>query len=943
MSPCPDLDSLQGLLANALPAGERETVRDHVRTCPACQGRLDRLTPETRATLDPPCEAGLRRLLDAPAAPPARLGPYRIDVELGRGGMGVVYKGYDAALGRAVAIKVLRPELGHAEGRDRFLREARAVAQLRHENVVRVHAVADPADGLPYFVMEYVAGPTLAELVHSRGPLDPREAAALAAGVADGLAAAHAVGLVHRDVKPGNVLLDPAGGVPKLVDFGLVKRLDDGDVTRPGAVVGTPNYLAPEQVSPKVGPVGPATDVHGLGALLYELLTGRPPFLGGELTDTLRQVLTEEPIPVRRLRPGVPADLETICARALAKVPGRRYASAAALAADLRRWLAGEPIHARPVGRAERLWLWCKRSPRTALLAATALGLLLVLAIGGPIAAYAIAGARRDSEANRKVAEAERERFAEALFLVVVEVPRRFEFDPGTLPVRKALLENARPLVEGMEAGPGRDYFRCLVHLAEGGLLQRDLRGDEARAEFTRAADLARDLTDAAPRREPYWRCLYVAESRLGDLAHDGGKPDAAAGHYRASLEALARSFELRKPTAHDHRERSLCLNKFGRVALQRDDPAEAARLFRQSLDELDQFATAAPWERDQLSADRRYTFGQLGEALVAAADLDGAAVAYQQSLVEAVALAKAAPRDPARQHSLATTWERIGGLHLRRYALAEADAAYREAVAVREVVAGMDDTGEARRNLAVALSLRGDGERRRGDVDAARASYRASLEHLEALAAGGRTDRLVRNGVLLACAKLAEVEQLQEQFGRAARWLERADDRLAEWAKAGPVDPGLFLTREGIAAELRVYAAVGESFPGLEAALAKYPDLADDVLPLHGLALARRDDHAAAAAVAKRLADRNPSHPERLKTAARIYARCAAAIPTAGATPAERALRDGYEERAAASLVAAMKQQPALAQTLYLLPEFDAIRGGEAFRAAVTKGAANP
>ncbi len=946
MSVCPTVEVLRALLGDSLPQNTAEQVRTHVDTCPECQRQLDRLGgdqeldrvgPVTTLAGETPREAVLQHLLDGPrippqtgpAARPTTIGPYRIEAELGRGGMGIVYQAYDPALDRRVALKVLRPELAHAEGRARFLREARGAAQLRHENVVRVHAVADPPDDLPYFVMEFVSGPTLAELVRTRGKLDVREAAGFAAAVADGLAAAHAAGLIHRDVKPANVLIDSSGGVPKLADFGLVKRLDEAGQTHAGAILGTPSYLAPEQVEAKVGPISMATDVHGLGALLYELLTGRPPFLGVGLTETLLQVLTEEPIPVRRLRPEVPRDLETICARALAKAPGRRYASAAAMAADLRHWLAGEPIAARPAGTLERFWLRCRRHPRVTLLTATALLLLLILAIGGPLAAWHIARARQS-------AEIERNHFAEALFLTVVEIPQRFDQQPETLAIRRDLLAGGRHLIEEMEPGPGHDYFRCLVHLGEGSLHQRDLRIAAARDEFTRALDLTRTLTAAHPERESYWRCRYVAHSRLGDLDDLSQNPTGADDHYSQALEALSVSFTLRPPKARDHRERSLCENKLGRVALLRGDAVAARQRFTSSLDALDRYAEAGPEDAEQVSADRRFTFGQLGEAWIAANDLDAAADAFQRSLTEARALVKADPTDPHRKHQLASTRERIGGLQLRRYAFADADAAYREAVALRKALAERDVSGETRRNYAVALSLLGDSQQRQEHPDSARTAYRASLEILEALATEGRAVVLVRNSVLIACAKLAEVEVSAGQFDAAARWKERADGHLRAWEKTGPLEPTLVLTRAGIAEELRIYAAAAESLQNLDAALAREPNLVGPVLELHGLTLARRGDHVQAAACAKRLTDRFPTNPYRQLGAARIYARCAAD------NRIEPTQRSGYVSAAVSALAATLEHAgvgaPAVLQGLYRVSEFDAIRSEEAFRSLIKK-----
>jgi WD40 repeat protein len=306
--------------------------------------------------------------------PPAVPG-YEIEGVLGRGGMGVVYQARDLSLARTVALKLILAG-GHAgeQERQRFKAEAEAVARLRHPNIVQIHAVSEH-EGRPFCALEYVEGGSLARRL-AAGPLPPAEAAALVETLAGAVHHAHQRGIVHRDLKPGNILAT-ADGVPKITDFGLARRLDeDGRQTRTGAVLGTPSYMAPEQA--RADNVGPAADVYALGAILYECLTGRPPFNGSTMVETLDLVPTAAPVAPRLLNPNVPRDLETVCQACLRKEPARRYGSAEALAEDLGRWRAGKPITARPVGRLERAALWARRNPAVAgLLAAVAVSLLL--------------------------------------------------------------------------------------------------------------------------------------------------------------------------------------------------------------------------------------------------------------------------------------------------------------------------------------------------------------------------------------------------------------------------------------------------------------------------------------------------------------------------------------------------------------------------------------
>jgi WD40 repeat protein/tetratricopeptide (TPR) repeat protein len=327
-----------------------------------------------------------------PLPPAARSGwpnvpGYEILGELGRGGMGVVYQARQVKLQRLVALKMIRGG-DHAGAGElaRFRSEAEAVARLQHPNIVQIHEVGE-AEGKPFFSLEYVEGGSLAQKVNGT-PLPARPAAQLVATLALAVHAAHRQQIVHRDLKPANVLLTP-DGQPKVTDFGLAKRLDRGPgQTESGAVLGTPSYMAPEQAGGQGTAVGPLADVYALGAILYELLTGRPPFKAETPFDTLQQVVGEEPVAPSRLNARVPADLETVCLKCLQKEPGKRYAGAEALAQDLRRFLDDTPILARPVGRLERLGRWCRRNP--ALAAAGGLAAALLVAVAGVSAVFAV-------------------------------------------------------------------------------------------------------------------------------------------------------------------------------------------------------------------------------------------------------------------------------------------------------------------------------------------------------------------------------------------------------------------------------------------------------------------------------------------------------------------------------------------------------------------------
>jgi serine/threonine-protein kinase len=440
--------SLERLLGEELSDPERKHIEAHVEDCTACRESLNRLAlsapgpapahlPSALSEAPPQeaideAEAFLHQLKqrvlrsgsdggqtarpgegESAVAEPPDVAGYEIQAELGRGAVGVVYRARHRELNRPVALKVIMagPHLS-LEARQRFRVEARAIARLHHPNIVQVYDVGEQS-GYPYLALELVEGQNLARWLGGV-PHPAADAARIIATLAGAVDYAHRQGVIHRDLKPANVLL-AADGTAKITDFGLAKLLPgpgaaEDRMTQSGIILGTPAYIAPEQARGQAGEAGPAADIYSLGAMLYELLTGRPPFHGTSPMETLLQAAHQEPVQATRLVPRVPRDLDTICLRCLEKDAQKRYTTAGELAADLERFLNHEPILARPVGRLERSLRWVRRRPARAAMLGGSLLLGIALVAGGLWLGWQRAATVRAVEGDlREVAHQQRE------------------------------------------------------------------------------------------------------------------------------------------------------------------------------------------------------------------------------------------------------------------------------------------------------------------------------------------------------------------------------------------------------------------------------------------------------------------------------------------------------------------------------------------------------
>ena len=394
------------------PHGVSHERAQHLR-CPHCGNPIQLVQVENSDVTCRVCGSTVHvdpsaTLTYAKSKHPTKIGRFEILAVLGRGAFGIVYKARDPELRRTVALKV--PRAGYFvtdEEKERFLREARNAARLRHPQIVQVHEVTHEGN-IPCIVCDFIDGVTLDDLMSGRR-LSFRETAELVAQVGDALEYAHREHVIHRDIKPSNILIDAARR-PVITDFGLARR-DDGEITitLDGEVLGTPAYMSPEQAEGDYGKVDGRTDVYSLGVVLYRMLAGELPFRGSKRM-TLYQVVHDDPRPPRSLNDKVPRDLDTIALKAMAKEPDKRYASAHAMAEDLRRWLNGEPIHARPTSQAERFVRWCRRHPAIASLSASVAFLLVSLAAVFALSAWREYGLRVLAQQAQQKEALERQR-----------------------------------------------------------------------------------------------------------------------------------------------------------------------------------------------------------------------------------------------------------------------------------------------------------------------------------------------------------------------------------------------------------------------------------------------------------------------------------------------------------------------------------------------------
>lgn len=754
----------------------------------------------------------------AGAAPPkaARRGPrgfptvpgYEILSELGRGGMGVVYKAHHQRLDILVALKmIIAGAHASSEQIERFEGEARAVARLRHPNIVQVYHV-DELDGLPFFSLEFIEGGTLRDRIDAK-PLRPGEAAEYAQVLAGAIAAAHKAGIIHRDLKPANVLMTQ-DGVPKITDFGLAKRLEEDDErapggssaqTRTGAIMGTPSYMAPEQAWGKTGEIGPLADQYALGAMLYEMLTGRPPFQGANPLETLEMVRKQDPVPPSRLNPKVPADLETICLKALEKEPARRYADVSTLADDLQRFIEGRPIEARPVSAPERAWRWCRRNPRLAGLIGSVAALLLLMAVGSTAAALVfrhqkqqITTARNQALENEKIAvrneglaraSAEAARKAEAaekaaaaaeraaaiaeaeasdaaitsMDTLANEVELKLRERDDLQGLRSTLLATASTQLERIprtRANAVRLDTLTASTLQRAGDLNRELnRMTDARAQYERMNRIVEALLKRNP-DDPGFETMRAAVSNtLGDLhLRNLGNTEVAQQYYQQAYELRRKRLEREAGNDGAKLDVANSLGLLAGVALKLGDPRQALayiqeeRALRESLSS----------ERAKGLKERREWAGMLdlmGTIRIKLGELDAGRKLYAEALALREAISQQEPDFYKAEFDVYLQLFHLGQVLVEAGELTEALHAFqRGETGFENLLRRNPQNANVKRALSYLQYGVGAVLREQGEEAAALEEFRKCHEIREALAKASPQSRPLRIDLAIAQAR---------------------------------------------------------------------------------------------------------------------------------------------------------------------------------------------
>jgi eukaryotic-like serine/threonine-protein kinase len=686
------------------------------------------------------------------ASPGLPIGPsipgFRIVGELGRGGMGVVYKAIQLSLNRLVALKVIHSgAYAISQAAVRFRAEAEAVARFQHPNIIQVFEVGEN-EGVGYLSLEYAAGGSLEQKL-ARKPQEARQAAVLLEVLARAIHSAHQRGIVHRDLKPANVVVTE-DGVPKITDFGLAKLLEQtGSPSIAGAIVGTPSYMAPELARGDPNEVTAAVDIYALGAILYEMLTGRPPFLGSTPLSTLEQVTGQEPLPPTQFQRHTPRDLETICLKCLQKDPHRRYRTAQALAEDLNRFLEGRPIVARPASPWELAWKWAKRKPSTAVGLLSFLWTVLLMLFGALYYSSLLRSAVRTAQAAEKAADRsaqtaldQRNLALKAFNQLVFEVQDKIGETPATRSLRRSLLDTAISGLDEIAQSTEKSapsLGRAVAHQKLGEIFRQIGRAEDALRQLEHARRLAEGLAADASDDIPVAECLSRACLGLGGLYVGRGEPEKARHYFQRVVDLTA---EMPPAPLTDPKMRTVQIQahfQMGRALGFSRQFGESEQWLRKTQALAERWISAEPGNtqaQDMLAA----CFRKLGDV----GKLTNNDVAARRDYLEAIQIGRklvlAEPTSRELKRNLAMALDDLAGLAHHQRELSEARKLYEEAEQ-RFVELERADPEDADTQLRLFLVHSGMGkvESDDGRYSVAKHLLRQSLDTLQRLEHEGR------------------------------------------------------------------------------------------------------------------------------------------------------------------------------------------------------------
>jgi tetratricopeptide (TPR) repeat protein len=760
--------------------------------------------------------------------------------------MGVVYKARQVQLNRLVALKMILPS-AHAGPRQlaRFHLEAEAVASLQHPHIVQIYEVGEHRHS-PYIALELVEGGSLRQKLKG-APYPPLLAAELVETLARAMHCAHQRGIVHRDLKPDNVLLT-ADGIPKITDFGLAKRLEEAGQTRTGEILGTPSYMAPEQAQGTTKHIGPAADTYALGAILYEMLAGGPPFLGESTMETVLQVVNQEPMAPSRRQAGVPRDLEIISLKCLEKDPARRYASAEVLAEDLRRFRQGEPILARPAGAWERAIKWGKRRPAWAAVLLIS-SLALVSWFAGGLWYQARLRAERDrAETNFLMAR-------QAVDQMLTEVAEeQLVHEPRMEQKRRALLEKAlkfyQEFLRQRSDEPSMREGTALAYRRLADILRKLGQRVPAKDAYAEAITLLGQLATDFPVVSEYRQNLAESYNWLGELQRTSGQLSDAEASY---LKALAIQEQLSAESSGQPSDRKACARSHYNLGLVWKDtnrPQKAEKAFRQAIELLEELVTLYPEEASYRQELARACL-DLGTVLRSGRPEEAEKV-YTRARNLLQGLADRFPDWPEYRLELAVTRNNLGNLLRSTNRRAEAEKAHLAALELlAPLAAAFPKFPIYRREMANSYNSLGATL-----ADNQPAAARQAWQKTEAL----WRDLLRESpdlpdyqaGLGRALGNLGWLALKQDKLGEAQSYLEQGIGHLRSALQTNPVSPGYRTALQN-----------------------QYQDLAETMI--------RQKDHAEAVKAVTALAELSPDRAGEWYAAARLMARC---VPLALADP---------------------------------------------------------